>query len=72
MKKSFITPGSGFSTRVSFGLDVRKSVFGVFDQVRLKPDCSATKTNLDIEIMYESCLDIVLCADVLGGLYKFC
>ena len=34
------------------GFDVRKLAFGVFDQVRLKPVCSASETSYNIEIAH--------------------
>ena len=36
--------------RGQLGLVTRKHVFGVSDQVRLKPDCSATGTSWSLEI----------------------
>ena len=39
---------------------MRKSVFGFFDRVRLKPTCSVTETSWNIEILHEARLDIIL------------
>ena len=44
---------------MSFRLKWRKPMFGVFDQVMLKPVCSATETSLNAEILNESSLDII-------------
>ena len=42
------------------GLDARKPVFGVFDQVMLKPSLSATETNYKIENLHVASLDMIL------------
>ena len=39
-------------TEFSYGLDARKPVFGVSDQVKLKPACSATATGWNIELLH--------------------
>ena len=36
--------GSSEPSLVAFGCDARKPVFGVFEQIRLEPACSATET----------------------------
>ena len=42
------------------GLDAKKSVFGVSDQLRLKPVCSATETSQNIEFLCVACEAIIL------------
>ena len=41
-------------------LVTRKSVFGVFDQVRLKPTCAATEASWRLEISDKETTDIIL------------
>ena len=41
------------------GLDVRKPVLGVSDKVMLKPTCSATESDLNIEISLVASLDLI-------------
>ena len=43
----------------SMSLDMRKSVFGICDQVRPKQAYSATETRLIIETLHEAGLDII-------------
>ena len=38
----------------------RKPVFGVSDQVILKPACSATETNQSLKILHLASIDIIL------------
>ena len=42
------------------GLNARKPVFGVSDQVMLKQACSATETSYKIEILRLASLDMIL------------
>ena len=39
---------------------MRKPIFGVCDQVRLKPACSATETSYSLEILYSERYGIIL------------
>ena len=41
---------------VIYGLEARKHVFRICDQVRLKPACSATETSKNIEILHATSL----------------
>ena len=48
-------------SRDHFGLDARKPVFGVCDQVMIKPVFSAaTETSSNIEILHETSLAVML------------
>ena len=38
----------------------REPIFGVFDQVRLKPACSATETSYSLEILDLASIGIIL------------
>ena len=49
-----------FWTPKNIGLVARNSVFGVFDKVRYKPDCSATDMNEKFEISLVESLDTIL------------
>ena len=51
---------AGWSAPMLFGLVARKPVFGVSDEVILKPVCSATETSKKIEISLVGSLDIIL------------
>ena len=44
---------------------MRKPVFVVFDQVRLKPVCSATETSYCLEILAIETRDRLICAFVV-------
>ena len=44
------------------GLVMRKSVFAMFDKIRLKPGCSAIKTSENLEISAIASRVIILCA----------
>ena len=56
-----LTISSGtFSSHYYLGLDGRKPVLGVSDQVMLEPACSATETSLNSEISFVASFDLVL------------
>ena len=58
--KTFILPTSLYNCRKYESHITRKPVFGVFDQVRLKPACSATETSQSLEILDLSSIGIIL------------
>ena len=48
--------GLKVSLKSHLGLNVRKPVYGVCNQVGLKPHGSATETKYNLEIMHVACL----------------
>ena len=49
-----------YTTNLHLSLITRKPVFGVFDQVRLKPACAATEASYRLEISDVETRDIIL------------